>query len=331
MNTTPIEDKSDPEESTDRKDSDKKFRIRHLPGLLKTTFKEWNNDDPWRLSAVVAYYALLSLPGLLVIIINSVGAIWGRELVTGQITGQIATAIGPEAAESIKNIIAETQEGDKSLISTIIGIATLIFGATGVFFHLQISLNKVWEIKTDPKAGFKKMLLDRAQSFAFILVIGFLLLVSFILTAGISILGDFITSSFPDYFLYGAYVLNFVLSVGVITLLFALMFRYLPDAIISWRTVWSGAIITALLFTLGKFLLGLYFGNADPGSTYGAAGSLVLVLLWVSYSCLILFFGAEFTWVYANRYGHGIQPSAHAIRYKERLIVQQKGSNTSPE
>ncbi len=263
----------------------------------------------------------------LVIIINSVGAIWGREIVTGELTGQIASAIGPEAAESIKSIITETQEGDKSLISTIIGVASLIFGATGVFFHLQISINKVWNIKTDPKAGIKRMLLDRAQSFAFILVIGFLLLVSFILTAGISVLGGFITSSFSDYFLYGAYALNFVLSLGIITLLFALMFRYLPDAIISWKTVWIGAFITALLFTLGKFLLGLYFGNADPGSTYGAAGSLVLILLWVSYSCLILFFGAEFTWVYANRYGHGIKPAPHAIRYRERQIIQEKGSD----
>lgn len=304
-----------------------KFKLKHLPSLLKTTAIEWNKDDPWRLSAVVAYYALLSLPGLLVIIINSVGAIWGREIVTGELSNQISSAIGPEAAESIRNIISETQGGEKSLISTIIGIATLIFGATGVFFHLQISINKVWEIKTDPEAGIKKMLLDRAQSFAFILVIGFLLLVSFILTAGISILGDFLTRNFPEAFLYGAYALNFVLSVGVITLLFALMFRYLPDAEIRWRTVWIGSLITALLFTLGKFLLGLYFGTADPGSTYGAAGSLVLILLWVSYSCLILFFGAEFTWVYADRYGHGIRPSAHAIKYKERQVVQEKGAD----
>jgi membrane protein len=290
-----------------------KFHIKHLPSVLKETYQEWNKDDPWRLSAIVAYYALLSLPGLVVIIINTVGAIWGQDIVSGQLNEEISAAVSPEAAKAIIEMTAETQEGNKSLVATIIGIASLLFGATGVFYHLQISINHIWDIKTDPNAGIKKLLIDRATSFAFILVIGFLLLISFALTALISLLQGLIDQLLPGIMVYLVFVVNELISLGVITALFALLFRFLPDAKVRWKTVWVGAIVTAVLFEIGKFALGLYFGNSDPGSAYGAAGSLILVLLWVSYSCLILFFGAELTWVYARRYGHGIEAKPHAI------------------
>lgn len=309
----------------------KSFRFRDLGGLLIDAFKSWNADDPWRLSAVVAYYAVLSLPGLMVIIINSVGAIWGPEIVQGNLSGEIANALGPDAAEAVQTMVANTQGGNKSLVSTIISIAVLIFGATGVFYQLQLSLNQVWEIRTDPDAGWLKMVTDRARSFAFILVIGFLLLVSFLVTAAISVLSGYIQSIFPQFSVALAYALNFVLSFGIITLLFALMFKYMPDARIAWRSVWVGAMITALLFIIGKFLLGVYFGAADPGSTYGAAGSIVLILLWVSYSCLILFFGAEFTWVYSKKYGYGVRPKAHAMVVKEEQVIIEKGADSNPE
>lgn len=304
-----------------------KFNFKHLPSLLKDTGKAWNNDDPWRLSAVVAYYALLSLPGLLVIILNTVGAIWGQEIVEGRVTGMISGIVGIDAAETVQNMLKDTQDEEQSLISTIIGIATLIFGATGVFYHLQLSINAVWEIKTDPKAGFKKLLLDRVISFGFVLVIGFLLLVSFVITAGISILQKYIEQALPEVMVYLVYILNTVVSVGILTVLFALIFRFLPDAQVRWKTVWIGSIITALLFILGEYLLGLYFANASPGSAYGAAGSIIIILLWVSYACLILFFGAEFTWIYSKRYGIGIKPKGHAIHFKHREIIQEKGSD----
>lgn len=287
----------------------KNFSIKDLPSLIKETYKAWDEANPWRLSAVVAYYAVLSLPALLVIIINIVGAVWGTEIVQGRLTNEISSALGSDAAESIQVIIAETQNEEKSLISTIVGIATLLFGATGVFYQLKISLNEIWKVKPNPNASFWKLVTDRARSFAFILVIGFLLLVSFVVTAGISALNDYIKRVLPDILLYFAYLLDFTLSIGIITVLFALMFRYLPDAKIQWKTVWKGALITAILFVIGKSLLGLYFGAANPGSTYGAAGTIVLILLWVSYSCLILFFGAEFTFVYAKKYGFGTEPS----------------------
>lgn len=294
--------------------SHKKFKIKDLPSLLVDTFKAWNADDPWRLSAVVAYYAVLSLPGLLVIIVNVVGAIWGHEIVQGQLTNEISEAIGRDAAQSIQTMMMETQNSQKNTLATILGIGTLIFGATGAFYHLQISLNQIWKIKPDPYSGIKKIITDRARSFAFILVIGFLLLVSFILTAALSALNDYIRRIFPEIIVYIAYGLDIILSIGIITILFALIFRYLPDVKIRWKTVWIGAGITAVLFVLGKFLLGLYFGETDPGSTYGAAGTVVLILLWVSYSCLILFFGAEFTWVFAERYGLGIKSGTTTVK-----------------
>lgn len=290
-----------------KKNNIDKFKLRHLPALIVDTFKAWNADDPFRLSAVVAYYSILSLPGLLVIIINLVGSIWGTEIVQGKLTHEISEALGRDAAESIQAMMLETQTGNSSEIANILGVGILIFGATGVFYHLQLSLNQIWRIKPDPNSNIIKMLVDRARSFAFILAIGFLLLISFLITTAISALNGYIRSVLPDIVLYFAYILDFLLSTGIVTILFALIFRYLPDTKIRWKTVWIGALITAVLFVLGKFLLGLYFGEADPGSTYGAAGTIVLILLWVSYSCLILFFGAEFTKVYANRYGMGIE------------------------
>lgn len=292
--------------------SKEKFSIKHIPSLLKKAFKAWNNDDPFRLSAIVAYYAVLSLPGLLVLVINTVGAIWGTDIVQGKLTNEISDALGASAAESIKDIIESTRGGNKSVISTILGVAILVFGATGVFYHLQLSLNNVWGIKQDPDSGIKKVIKDRLLGFGFVMVIGFLLLISFIVSALISLLNGYLQSFLPEFSVYTAFVFSELLSLAVIAVLFALLFKFLPDAKIKWRSLWVGAVLTAVLFTIGKFLLGLYFGQADPSSTYGAAGSMVLILLWVSYSCLILFYGAEFTWVYANRYGYSIIPSSHA-------------------
>jgi membrane protein len=189
----------------------------------------------------------------------------------------------------------------------VLGIGTLLFGATGVFYQLKISLNKIWKVDTTSQSRLWAILVDRLLSFAFVLVLGFLLLVSFVLTTAISMVSDYIRETMPDIFLYVAYSFDLVISIGLITLLFALIFKFLPDVKVKWKTVWIGALITSILFAIGKFLLGLYFGEAEPASTYGAAGTVVLVLLWVSYSSLILFFGAEFTYVYAERYGYGIK------------------------
>jgi len=294
--------------------SSQKFKFRDLPYLLIDTVKAWNNADPWRLSAIIAYYAVLSLPALLVIIINIVGTIWGEEIVQGKLTSEITIALGKDVADSIQSMIKNSKIEDKSFISSLIGIIVLIFASTGVFYQLQISLNKVWQLKPNPKAGILKIITDRAKSFGFIIVIGFLLLISFIISAGISTITNFINDTLPDFMLYITNIIDIVISLAIISLLFSLMFKFLPDAKIRWKSVWLGAVITAVLFVIGKFLLELYFEEMNPASTYGAAGSIVLILLWVSYSSLILFFGAEFTYIYSKRYNLSIQPTTIAIK-----------------
>lgn len=293
----------------------KKFK--DVPSLLKDTFKEWNEEDPFDLSAVVAYYAIFSLPALLIIIITIASVFFGREAVEGRIVGQIGSMIGKEAGIQIQGIIANASKTGNSVLTSIIGIATLLFGAANTFLTLQKSLNKIWDVKPDPKkGGWKRLLKVRGISFGIVLALGFLLMISLVLTAGLAALSDMVMKIMPDYMLYVFHVLNFIISFGFIMLLFAILFKFLPDAKIEWRSVWVGAILTAFLFTLGKYGLGFYFGKANPGSTYGAAGAIILMLLWVSYSCLILFFGAEFTKVYAEKYGQSIEPADDAVREK---------------
>ena len=220
--------------------------------------------------------------------------------------------MGQSTADSVESIFRNASEDETSWIAAIIGIGALLFGATGVFYHLQISINRIWEVKSDPKSGILRYMIDRTRSFGFVLVIGFLLLVSFVLSALLSALKDYIAHWIPDIAYYFLMVADLVLSFGVITVLFALIFKFLPDVIISWKSVWIGAFITSFLFAIGREGLSYYFGAASPGSVYGAAGSIIILLLWVTYSCLILFFGAEFTWVFTKKYGFKMQPKSHA-------------------
>ncbi|AZQ44090.1 YihY/virulence factor BrkB family protein [Nonlabens ponticola] len=298
----------------------KTFPWRRLPYLLIESGKQWNKDDVWQLSASIAYYAILSLPGLLVIILNVVGLIWDQEIATGRLVTDLSGLIGWDAAEDINELL-QTANQDDGVIASIIGVATLIFGATGIFYQLQVSLNKIWRLKVNPKTPWWKLLTDRAKSFGFILVVGFLIMISFVLSAFIAVLQGLIEANLPDYLIYVAYIINFLLSLVIIAFLFALMFRYLPDALVKWKIIWPGAIVTALLFELGKFLLEIYFTNSSPASAYGAAGLVVLLLLWVSYSALILFYGAEFVKIYAQEFFDGIKPSRKAIKYKEEIIT----------
>ncbi len=304
------------------------FKFRQFPSLLKSTAKAWMSDDPWRLSAVVAFYAMLSLPGLVVVIINGVGAIWGEDIVTGTFSQRVGAIIGPQAADTITNLVQNTRDNDLSLPATIIGLAILMFGSTGIFFHLQRSLNQIWEIKADSSgSGFKRILIDRALGFGFVLIVGALLLVSLMLTSAVSIMDRWVSGSTPDAPHFG-YGINLLLSMGIVTVLFALIYRFLPDARVQWRTVWIGAAFTAVLFTIGKFILEWVFGLFNPGSLYGATGSVVLILLWVWLSGQILFFGAEFIWVCANRYGPGIRPSPHTVKFKKQEIGDEKKSKS---
>ena len=309
-----------------------KFNIRDIPSLFKETYKEWMDDEPFDLSAIVAYYSIFSLPALLIIIITIAGSAFGQEAVQNQLKSQISSMIGSDTASQVQTMISESYRQGNAGIALAIGIATLLFGATGVFVALQKSLNRVWEVKADPrKSGIRTLLKTRATSFGIILALGFLLLISLVLTAGLTAVSDWVAARLPDFFLYIFYVINFVVTFGLITLLFALLYRFLPDVNIEWKSVWVGAAITALLFVIGKFALAFYFGEAEPGSTYGVAGSIILILLWVSYSCLILFFGAEFTQVYAKRYGQSIEPNENAIRIEDDYEVLKERGRISRE
>jgi membrane protein len=250
---------------------------------------------------------------LLIIIINVAGYFFGNEAVTSKITGQIQGMIGGDTAKDVGNIIVNASKSEGTVLSSVLAVATLLFGATGVFYQTQQILNKMWEVKPQPKQMIFKLIKDRVFSFGLILVVGFLLLVSLVLSAGLTALSDWIAAHVTEAFVVVFKILDILLSIAVVTLLFAAIFKFLPDAKVKWRDVWTGSIVTAILFVIAKFALGLYFGNSDPGSTYGAAGSIILIMLWVSYAGMILLFGAEFTQVYATRHGGMIRPTKGAV------------------
>lgn len=286
--------------------------IRSLWSITKKTISAWIADDPFGQSAKIAYYAIFSMPALLVIVIALAGAVFGQEAVQAELSAQIGAAMGPETAEQVEEMIAKASEKKRTVWASVIGIITLLVGCTGVFAQLQVALNNIWEVRVEAEKKWLRTLRDRLFSFGIVLAIGFLMMVSLLITAGLAAFSDWIKVHMPDFMLAIFFVLNFLLSFGVITILFALMFKVLPDAQIRWRNVWVGAMVTTLLFILGKFLIGVYFGTADPGSAYGAAGSVILILLWVSYSCMIVFLGAEFTKQYTLERGDKIVPKKDA-------------------
>ena len=283
--------------------------------LLKDTSKQWWDRDPFNNSIIIAYYTIFSLPGLLIIIINLAGYFYDKEEVTTQITGQIQNIMGGDTAKDIESIITKASESKTTFISSLVGIATLLFGATGVFYQLQQMLNRIWKVEPKVKTRHKilELIRDRLFSFGLILVVGFLLLVSLVLSAGLSALSNWVSIHLSESVMVFFQLLDIVVSMGIITILFAAIFKFLPDIKIKWKDVWGGAFLTAILFVIAKFALGLYFGASDLGSTYGAAGSIILIMLWVSYAGLILLFGAEFTQVHIARMGKKVKPTPVAV------------------
>lgn len=288
-------------------------RVRSFFQLLKLTYNSWSEREPFNNSVIIAYYTIFSLPGLLVIIINLAGAMFGTEAVTHQISTQISGMVGHDTAKDIEGMIAEVNNTEGTVLSTILSIATLLFGATGVFYQLQQVLNRMWEVKPKPKGKILKLVKDRIFSFGLILVVGFLLLVSLVLSAALSAVSNWATGLISESLTVVFAAVDVIVSIGIITLLFASIFKFLPDAKIRWRDVWVGAFLTAILFVIAKFALGLYFGNTNPGSAYGAAGTVILIMLWVSYAGLLILFGAEFTQTYANAHGRAVKPTEGAV------------------
>lgn len=290
--------------------------------LIKETWKGWLAGDPFRQGAVIAYFAIFSMPALTIIIIDTTDLLYSSQEAQNQINQQMEYAIGKEAAQQIQAMYNNNEVGD-SWLGILIGIGTLIFVGTGVFYQLQKSLNKIWEVEASPSKGIKKIVLDRVISLGIILVIGVLLIVLILANTILNSLGDWLQSQLSANLYQVIYAGNLLISLLVITILLALIYKFLPDVEITWSTVWIGAIVTSILFTLGQFLIGFYFRSFDPTSSYGIAGSIILLMLWANYSAMILLFGAQFTQVWAKYKGQRIEPSEHAQRTPRWKLEQR--------
>jgi membrane protein len=297
------------------------INIKESAKLLIVAAKEWWAKDPFRESAVIAYYAIFSMPGLLVVIITIAGYFFGADAVNNRLASQISSTLGEDTAKQVQEMVKIASESKNSIWATIIGVITILFGATGVFAQFQKSLNIIWSVKADEtKSGILRLIRVRLFSFGLIVAIAFIMMVSLVVTSLLSVMGDWLTSYFSESLLVVIQVLNFIISVVIMAFLFAIMFKFFPDAKIRWNHVWLGSIVTALLFLLGMNGLSLYFGKAEPGSGYGAAGSIILILLWVSYSSMIVFYGAEYTHAYAIQKDGYIPPDKNAVKQHGRKV-----------
>lgn len=282
------------------------MKIRTLIPLFKETFAEWGKHKSARLAAAIAYYTVFSIAPLLVIVIAIAGLAFGHEAARGQILGQIQGLVGHQSGQQIQSMIAAANKPKSGIVAGVLGLVALIFGASGLIIQLQDALNTIWDVEEKKGGGFMAMVRKRILSFSMILGLAFLLMVSLVVSAALSAINTYTTKLIPAlaYLLQAA---NLMFDLAILTLLFAVIYKYLPEAKITWRDVWVGSAITAILFVVGQFLITLYLGKMNASSPYGDAGSLIIILLWVYYSAQLLLFGAEFTKVYAVRYGDPIQ------------------------
>jgi membrane protein len=270
--------------------------------------------------ASIAFYTIFSLPAVLIVVLVIAGIFYGEKAVSGELYYQISTLWGHNTAVEIQRIVQNATISDAGSIAAIVAIATLLFSATTVFISVQNGLNKIWGVKAKPKRNWLKHIIDRLLSFALVAFFGILMIMTLLLDALLEIFNDIIVEYWSGVAKYLMQVFNFSISSIMITLIFAMIFKLLPDARIRWRDVWVGAFITTLLFVLGRLLIGLYLTNSDFNDTYGAAGSLVAVLMWVYYSSVILLLGAQFTQTYSKRYGKIIVPTSNAVRVIEKEV-----------
>jgi membrane protein len=304
----------------------KKITFKGLIGVLKDSFKGFSNDKVMKFSASLAYYTVFSLGPLLIVIIFLCGIFFGREAVEGTIYGQIKSFVGADTAAQLQQIIKNAAISGKGKIAAITSVITLLIGATTVFAEIQDSINSIWGLKVKPKAGLWLLIKTRLLSFGVIGALGFLLLVSLSVTALIEGLGTKLKAYFPDVTVVLFYIINLAITFAVVTTLFGVIFKVLPDAKVKWKDVIAGAITTALFFMVGKFAISFYISKSNVGSTYGTAGSIVILLVWVYYSAVILYFGAEFTKAYALKYGEAIHPNEYTVVAKTVEVEQGKQS-----
>lgn len=291
-----------------------------LWGMLKEAGNSFIEDMAPRLGAALAYYTIFSLAPLLVIVLAVAGLVFGEKAAAGQVKGQIESLVGEEGGKAIEQMVANADKPKAGMVATVVGVVMLLFGASALFGQLQDALNTIWGVQPKPGRGVMGILRDRFLSFTMVLGTSFLLLMSLVISAALAALG----SVFSDWG-WGVVgpTLNVVISLVVVTVLFAMIYRFLPDAKIVWKDVWFGATITAVLFTIGKFLIGLYLGKAGPASAYGAAGSLAVLLIWLYYSSQIFLFGAELTKAYSNKFGSRIVPKDNAMPITAEARAEQ--------
>lgn len=295
----------------------KTFRLKDTWPLLKEAFAGFGSHKVTKMSGSLAYYTVFSMGPLLVVIISLCGLFLGTEAIEGKVYAVMKGFIGQDTAAQLQDIIRNASLKDKSNIATIVGIITLFIGATSVFAEIQDSINIIWGLRPKPKKGWLKMLRNRFLSFSVIVSLGFLLLVSLVITGIVEAIMYRLQSRYPDVVFIIFYVVNLILTLGISLLIFSVIFKVLPDAKIKWKDVFVGALFTSIMFLLGKFAISIYIAQTKVGSMYGAAGALVVLLVWVYYSAIILYLGAEFTKAYAIKYGSNIYPNDYAVTTKE--------------
>ena len=283
--------------------------------MFGSAARAWWDDDALRLGASLAYYTLFAIAPILLVATAIAGMVFGAEAVNGEIVGQLDRLIGREGARAVQSLLEGASQRRTGILATVVGSITFVVAATGAFLELQAALNTIWRVQVKPGVHLKAFLIDRVRSFGLVMAIGFLLMVSLAVTAALAALNGWLSRYAPDVPLVWSAV-SMLVSLTVTTGLFALLFRFLPDVRLQWRDVMTGALATAVLFTIGQLLIGLYLGQSSMASTYGAAGSVMILLLWVYYSCQIVLFGAEFTRVYAQR--DGTKPAPESFAEKDR-------------
>jgi membrane protein len=294
--------------------------------IFKQTTLNFFQDDSFSYASSIAFYTIFSLPAILIISLSIGATVYEKEVVQQELINQVGRLIGKESAADVEQILVNATLDSTGTLAKIVGIATLIFSATTVFISLQTSLNKIWGIKPKPERGIIKYLINRLLSLAMVISIGFLLLVSLVFDAALVVIQNTLSKVLADWTLYLVTAMNVAISLALITLIFAILFKVLPDAKIKWKDVWIGALVTTVFFALGKYLIGFYLGNSSVNSAYGAAGSLVIILIWVYYSTVIFLFGAELTSVYVEKVGSNIQPYHNAV--KVQLVEVEKEPDT---
>ena len=310
-----------------------KFSLKDIWSITKQSFADFIDNKVFKLSAALAFYTIFSFPAMLIIVISVSNIFYGREAIEGTLYHQIAEFVGAEAAMQIQQTIRGAALSKSSYFATIVGLVTLLFGATSVFGEIQDSINQIWKLKAKPRKGkgFLKMLINRLLSFSLVISLGFLLLVSLLINGLMDLLITRLTSMFPELTIIVVYAVNVIITFGITALLFAMIFKVLPDARIKWKHVRAGAITTAILFMAGKFLIGYYLGHSKLSSTYGTAGSVIVMLLWVYYSAMILYFGAVFTHVFAVHTGSRIYPNNYAVWVQEIEVESAESIQQQPE